>query len=79
LQSLQILPLMMYFEVNDISFFLSSVKAPNPAFDTLQFVSFSTSGTRSCGIKLQHQFSCSNSSRHFYFTRLPRLWNKISR
>ena len=76
--SLQLLPLMMSLEVNDIVFFLVSLKLPSPAFDITRYVSFVSSMTRSSGVKLQHKYSHCNSSRHFYFTRLPRLWNKLS-
>ena len=75
--SLQLLPLMMSFEVNDITFFITSVKMPTSNFNILQYVSFSSTTTRSCGVRLRHQLSRYNSSSHFYFTRLPRLWDKL--
>ena len=77
--SLQLLPLMMSFEVNNITFFITSVKMPTSNFNILQYVSFSSTTTCSCGIRLRHQLSHYNSSRHFYFTRLPRLWDKLSK
>ena len=77
LSSLQLLPLMMSFEIADIVFFLSSLKAPSPAFDISHYVHFSTSHTRSSGLKLQHRLSHNNLSRHYYFNRLPRLWNRL--
>ena len=46
--------------------------------DISQFVTFSSSSTHSYGCKLIHRYSCHNSSHQFYFTRLPRLWNKLS-
>ena len=76
--SLQLLPLMMLYEINDIAFFLKSVKTLCHAFDISQFVTFSSSSTHSYGCKLIHRYSCQNSSHQFYFTRLPRLWNKLS-
>ena len=46
--SLHLLPLMMSFEIHDISFFLKSLLSPSEAFNILNFVSFtSSSGTRS--------------------------------
>ena len=73
-----ILPLMMTFEMHDISFFLKSLLSPSEAFNILNFVSFtSSSGTRSSGVKLPHRYARTSPSRHFYFTRLPRLWNSL--
>ena len=62
-----------------ITFFITSVKMPTSNFNILQYVSFSSSVTHSCGVWLRHQLSCYNSSRHFYFSGLPRLWNKLSK
>ena len=74
--SLQLLPLMMSFEITDVSF-LSSLKAPSPSFDISLYVQLSSSHTRSSGLKLQHRFSHNNLSRHYYFIRLPPLWNRL--
>ena len=78
LLTLNMLSLMMTFEVYDISFFLKSLSSSSVAFDILNYVSFNfTVGTRSSGNKLQHRFSRTNPSRHFYFSRLPRIWNSL--
>ena len=71
------LPLMMTYELCDITFFLTSLSSPSTAFNICNFVSFSSSSTRSNGIELNHRFCRSNKSRHFYFSRLPRLWNAL--
>ena len=42
-----------------------------------KYVSFSSNPTRSCNHKLVHNYTKYSSSRHFYFNRLPRLWNKL--
>ena len=74
--SLGLLPLSMVLELNDIIFFLKSLQSPSASFNILDYVSFSTSSTRSASmLKLMHSFSANNSSFHFYFNRLPRLWN----
>ena len=70
------LPLMMSFEIHDISFILKSLASPTEAFNILNFVS--SSGTKSSGVKLQHRYARTSPSRHFYFTRLPRLWNSLN-
>ena len=76
--SLHLLPLMMSFKIHDISFILKSLASPTEAFNILNFVSFvSSSCTRSSGVKLQHRYARTSPSRHFYFTRLPRLWNSL--
>ena len=41
-------------------------------------MSFSSTSTRSsANFKLYHYKSSTNSCRHFYFNRLPRLWNSL--
>ena len=75
---LNLLPLMMQFELNDVLFFVSCFKCPSEAFDILEHVSFSNHSTRSSvGLKLKHTKSRTNSVGHFYFNRLPRLWNSL--
>lgn len=74
---LEILPLMMFFELNDIMFFVKSVKFPSPTFNILDYVSFANFKTRSSSSKLKHTLSSTTSSAHFYFNRLPRLWNSL--
>ena len=76
--TLQILPLMMVFEMMDILFFVSCLKYPSSHFNILQFVTFTTSSTRSSGCgTLEHYLPKTNRERHFYFHRLPCLWNSI--
>ena len=75
LLSLQMLPLMMTYEVNDVFFFLKSLSYPSAAFDIRNFISFSTNPYRH--YNLLHVICTNNSSRHFYFSRLPRLWNSL--
>ena len=74
--SLKLLPLSMVMELNDILFFLKSLRSPTSAFDILDYVSFCSSNTRSSSShKLNHSRCSSTLSSHFYFKRLPRLWN----
>ena len=59
-------------------FSLKSLRSPSSAFNILDFVSFCNSScTRSSrSYKLSH--SCSSTlSSHFYFARLPRIWNSL--
>ena len=79
LLSLRLLPLMMLFELNDIMFFIRCLKQPSSCLDIGSFVKFSSSvGLRSATHnKIIHTKSKNNHSRHFYFNRLPRLWNSL--
>ena len=76
---LQLLPLMMVLEINDILFFIKSLKEPCDHFDISRFVTFCSGQTRSASyVKLKHVLvATNNSTRNFYFNRLPRLWNSL--
>ena len=75
LLNLKILPLMMEY---DVIFFVKCIKQPTKYFNINEFVSFSTSNTRSStSLKLRHSVSRNNYLSHFYFNRLPRLWNSL--
>ena len=76
LLSLNMLPLMMQFELSDIMFFIKSLKEPSDSFDILKYVTFCSGRTRSATfLKLKLPSVRTNLERHFYFNRLPRLWN----
>ena len=76
--SLKLLPLMMQFELNDAMFFVSCLKHPTSAFNISEYVTFSSHTTRCTStLKLKHSIAKTNSERHLYFNRLPRLWNSL--
>ena len=78
LLSLNMLPLMMQFELSDIMFFIKSLKEPSDSFDILKYVTFCSGRTRSATfLKLKLPSVRTNLERHFYFNRLPRLWNSL--
>ena len=78
LTRLKIIPLMMFFEMMDILFFVSCLKHPSSHFNILNYVTFTNTSTRSsCCSKLMHHLSKTNKERHFYFHCLPRLWNSL--
>jgi len=79
LVQLDSLPLMYQYELSDLLFFIKSYKAPYPHFDIKNYVSMQTSlSTMSFSSgKLVHKLSTINSNCHFYFCRLPRLWNSL--
>ena len=76
--AIHLLPLMYQFELNDLMFFIQSLKHLADYFNIKNFVSFSQSNTRSSTHnKLIHTKLLTNSSRYLYFNRLPRLWNSL--
>ena len=78
LLSLNMLPLMMQFELSDIMFFIKSLKEPSDSFDILKYVTFCSGRTRSATfLKLKLPSVRTNLERHFYFNRLPRIWNSL--
>ena len=78
LVAIHLLPLMYQLELNDLMFFIKSLKHPSVHFNIKDFISFSKSNTRSSTYnKLIHTKSPTKSSRHFYFNRLSRLWNSL--
>ena len=78
LLSLELLPLMMQFELLDIMFFIRCLKDSPKEFPILTFIQFSESNTRSSSHnKLKHSLSKTNLEGHFFFNQLPRLWNSL--
>ena len=78
LLTLGLLPVMMSYELADLSFFLKSFHSPTSNFNIMKFVSFRSGVTRSSSsMKMRIPLNPSNRSRHFYFSRLPRLWNSL--
>ena len=69
LLKLSMLPLMFTYELNDLLFFIKSIKNPSLHFDISKWVHFnSNSSTRSSThSKLVHNYTKYSTSRHFYF------------
>ena len=64
LLSLQLLPLMMLYELNDILFFVKSFKEPNVAFNVHTYFTLSSNRTRSTSHhKLVHKLARSNVTK----------------
>ena len=78
--ALRLLPLMMvYYELYDISFYIKCLKHPTASFNIMNYIKFSAGSTRSSSFhKLVHPSVKTNKSKHFYFNRVPRLWNSLS-
>ena len=65
---LELLPLMMEYEIADIMFLIKSLKSPSSHFNIADFISFNVSNTRSSSyLKLRHSVSKTNIQGHFYF------------
>ena len=78
LLKLHILPLSMLYELNDICFFVKSLKQASSSFTITDYVSFSGNNTTSGSHhKLVQPIAATNQFKHFYFNRLPRLWNSL--
>ena len=80
LTALQILPIMYRLELNDIMFYVTSKNNPSPHFNISDYIlehSSSISTRSQSAFKLIHMHSFTNTNRHFYFNRLPRLWNSL--
>ena len=77
---LNLLPLSMQLELNDICFFIKSLKLTysNNSFNISMYTSFSVNLTRSGSYrKLIQPLVKSNRDKQFYFNRLPYLWNSL--
>lgn len=75
---LNLLPLMCYYELLDITFLVNSLKNKTERFNVLQFVQIQDLNTRSSDrVTLKHIRCESNLQEHFYFNRVARLWNKM--
>ena len=78
LPSLYLLPLMYYFELCDLMFFIKNIEYPSESFNIKDYVTFSKCGTRSSFIhKLTHNKTATSSYRQFYFNPIARLWNSL--
>ena len=64
-------------EISDVLFFIKNFKHPTNNFNINTYISFTKGNTRSCGVKLIHNTSSTNTERHFYFNRISRLWNSL--
>ena len=74
----QLLPLTYILDLNNIMFFIKSLKNCHDGFNITNYIKFVTGNTRSalCN-KLQQTKSTNNTLQNFYFNRLPRIWNTL--
>ena len=75
---LGILPLSYWFEFLDICFLIKSMKDPSDNFDIYNYITFTSSSTRSASKNnLSYNYSRTCINRHFYFNRIVKLWNSL--
>ena len=75
---LHLFPPMRWYELLDNLYLIKHIKEPADNFDLASFISFSNSSTRAAhASKLNHNISRFTTTRHFYFNRIARLWNKL--
>ena len=81
LVKIHILPLTLWMELQDILLFITLLKNPPDNFNLFDYVSFSTTSTRSSSTnKLVPTSLCIprlNSTRHCYFCQIVRVWNSL--
>ena len=79
LLSLHLLPLMHWLELQDIMFLVKCLQQPTANPEIASLVSFSYSSTRAgqTGDKLKVKLNKTTSFRHFYTSRIVRLWNAL--
>ena len=69
---------MYWLELQDLMFFIKSLKEPPDNLNISDYVSFVSGNTRAASTsKLSIKYTYYRSSRHFFFTRIARLWNPI--
>ncbi len=75
--STHLLPLMHWLELQDIMFLVKCLQQPTANPEIAKLVSFSCSNTRAgqTGNRLKTKLNRTTSSRHFYISRIVRLWN----
>ena len=76
---LNLLPLMLWYELADIMLLVKCIKNPDSRLKISKYITCSTTNARSASfLKLSHyHHSRTNLSRHFYFNRVCRLWNAL--
>ena len=76
--SLQLLPINMWLDMQDVMFVIKCLKDPPDNFNILNYISFTNTNTRSSTKnKMSYNFKRTTIGRHFYFNRIIRLWNSL--
>ena len=77
--SLQLLPLMYWLEFHDLMFMIKCIKDSPDNWKPSDHITFISSSTRASNSNyLQHNYSRSTTTRHFYWNRIVPLWNSLA-
>ena len=71
---LQLFPLMMTYEINDLVFFLKCLKSPKKSLILLTLLLSPLHLLIPLPVH-ENTYLNNNTSHHFFFSRLPQLWN----
>ena len=76
---LHLLPLTLWFELQDLMFLVKCLKFPSDNVDLSGHLKLISSITRagSAGTKFQHHLNRTSTARQSYYNRIVRLWNKL--
>ena len=76
---LNLLPLMYWYDLQDLLFLIKCMKNPSDNISLVpEFISFTSANTRSGHHrKLQYHYRRTSPARHFYFNRVVKLWNTL--
>ena len=75
--ALNLLPLMFWFDLQDIMFLLKCLKDPEDNFNIYRHITFVSSGTcATAHNQLRSNYNRTSTTRHFYFNRLVKLWQQ---
>ena len=77
LHKLDLLPLMYWYEIQDLLFLIKCLQNPPDNFNIYDCISFVSSNTRRNQFMLQCNHTRTSRARHFYFNRVVKLWNSI--
>ena len=77
LQSLNLLPLMFWLELQDLLYLIKNLQNPSDSLNIYDHVSFVSSKTRRDHQMLKYNHTKSSIARHFYFNRVVKLWNAV--
>ena len=78
LQQIDLLPLMYWYDLQDILYLIKCFQNPPDNINIFDHIAFTTSSTRSSSNnKLVIRYARTTSARHFFFHRVVRLWNAM--
>ena len=77
LLGLKLLPLMHWYELQDLLYLVKCLQNPPDSINIFDHISFVASNTRRNQTMLQYKPIRTSFARHFYFNRIVKLWNAV--